>query len=289
MRAHKGSCVLHVGAGLSTAAGIPDFRGKNGVWTKLLARDEAAAAAADNASTMGDERKPTQDELAEMSCDNKHDTRDKQKDFAEAEPTYAHMAIKRLCETGYVSHIVSQNVDGLFLKADMLRKHISELHGNFYVDECTKCRSRFVRSSPSKTMRLHKSNVKCPRAEACRGHLRDTILDWESPIPHIELRVASREAKRCCLHVCIGTSMQLSPSKDLVCKRIGAAKSARKRLVIVNLQPTKFDERADLVIHHFADDVFRELMRQLELDVPRYDAAQDPTKNESRIGSAWKK
>lgn len=208
------------------------------------------------------------------------------KPFEEATPTLSHLVLKALCELGYVRHIVSQNVDGLFLKSNLKRTFISELHGNFYLDECTKCRSRFIRSSPSPTMRLQRSAVVCPRiGQPCKGHLRDTILDWESPIPFNELRVAQKESKRNKLHICIGTSLQLSPSKDLVTRQ----NSKSTKLVVINLQPTRIDAKANLVINYYADDVMRELANELNIDIPEYNVNEDPTKNEEIVGKSWKK
>lgn len=277
IRDANGCCVIHVGAGLSTAAGIRDFRGKRGVWTEMQKGTTAECK--------------TQIKIEDSKIEAhgyKIDDGDANiKPFDETIPTYSHMAIKALCQHKLIKHIVSQNVDGLFLKADLNRKFISELHGNFYLDECTKCRSRFIRSTASATMRLQKSIIKCPRNNeltVCKGHLRDTILDWDSPIPYNELRVATSESKRNKLHICIGTSLQLRPSKDLVCKP-----SKSNKLAIINLQPTKYDQQADLVIHYFADDVMRELIDQLNIDVSSYDPKQDPTKNPQRIGSMWKK
>lgn len=233
--------------------------------------------------------------------DKNHEHRDKKmkteiksevKPFDETEPTYSHMALKVLCQKGFIRHIVSQNVDGLFLKSGLSRSFISELHGNFYLDECTCCKSRFIRSTASKSMRLQKSDIKCPRNSdsSCKGYLRDTILDWESPIPHNELRVATRESKLSSLHICIGTSMQLSPSKDLICKPSGAkSKGLQKKLAIINLQETNFDSKANLVIHYYADDVMKELMRLLNLNVSSYDPSQDPTKSCDRKGTRWLK
>lgn len=270
LRHFNGSCVVHVGAGMSTSAGIRDFRGKGGVWTELLKSQEAS-----NSSENRDLKKEGVKVKTSIV-----------KPFDQAEPTASHLILKTMCELGFVKHIISQNVDGLFLKSGINRKFISELHGNFYLDECTKCRSRFIRSTPSPTMRLQKSNVLCPRAgQPCKGRLRDTILDWESSIPFNELRCATKESKRNKLHICIGTSLQLSPSKDLVAKQ----NNKSTKLVIINLQPTNIDEKADLVINYYADDVMKELANELNLDVPSYDPSQDLTKNPETIGKLWKK
>lgn len=272
MRQLRGSIVVHVGAGLSTSAGIPDFRGKHGVWTKLLQNSKKI------------ENLPT-------SSTNKVDTDIKKeaiKPFDETKPTVSHLALKELCQFGYVKHIISQNVDGLFLKTNLNRNFISELHGNFYLDECTKCRYRFIRGTSSKTMRLQRSSIKCPRDEpkTCKGYLRDTILDWESPIPFNELRVAQRESKRNKLHICIGTSLQLRPSKDLVCD---PTKNKSNKLVIINLQPTKFDQKASLVINYYADEVMKQLCQELGFEIPSYDYDQDPTKKPEMVGKLWKR
>lgn len=264
LRESGGSCVVHAGAGLSTAAGIRDFRGKTGVWTSLLA--------------------------SQGNAPNEPKLEVKVKPFDEAEPTRSHLILRELCRRRLVRHIVSQNVDGLFLRSNLERRFISELHGNFYLDECTRCRGRFIRPTVSATMCLKKSTNRCPRpagpdTSGCKGYLRDTILDWESSIPYNELRVAQRECKQSQLHVCIGTSLQLSPSKDLVAKQKGGT----KKLVIINLQPTKFDQYADLLIHYYADDVMSRVAHVLDIDIPPYDATEDPTKKPETIGSMWLK
>lgn len=273
---YKGSCVVHVGAGLSTAAGIRDFRGKGGVWTELQRKQRQRRASMQEAK---------QEEVIKTEPSSSS----YMKPFDEAEPTVSHLILKQLCLGGYVRHIVSQNVDGLFLKSNLPRKFISELHGNFYLDECTRCRSRFIRSKASETMRLQRSSVRCLRnlkqVDICKGYLRDTILDWESPIPYNELRIATRESKLCKLHLCIGTSLQLKPSKELVAKR----SQASKKLVIINLQPTQFDKDANLVINYYADKVMLELAKSLALlgGPCEYNSMDDPTKDSNLIGTVW--
>lgn len=98
--------VVHTGAGCSTASGIPDFRGPKGVWT-LEKKGE----------------KPNFDVS-----------------FSDAQPTKCHMALKALLDSGHIKYIVSQNIDGLHLRSGVQRKQIAELHGNMFVENCSKCR-----------------------------------------------------------------------------------------------------------------------------------------------------
>lgn len=110
--------VVHTGAGISTSAGIPDFRGPNGVWT-LEEKGE----------------KPSMN-IA----------------FEDAVPTKTHMALKALIDAGHVKYVVSQNIDGLHMKSGLSREHLSELHGNIFVENCNKCRTQYVRTTAAPTV-----------------------------------------------------------------------------------------------------------------------------------------
>ncbi|CAG2119376.1 unnamed protein product, partial [Medioppia subpectinata] len=118
--------VVYCGAGISTSVGIPDFRGPNGIWTQEEKQKKGVK--------VEDEVK-----ILELS-------------LADCNPSVTHMALISLIKSKYVKFIVSQNIDGLFLRANLRRRHIGELHGNFFLDECTACNSRFIRSTPSPTM-----------------------------------------------------------------------------------------------------------------------------------------
>lgn len=78
----------------------------------------------------------------------------------------------------------------------------------------------------------------------------------------------------------------MKPSKDLVCDP-----TIRKtyKLVVINLQPIQLNNKANLVINYYADDVMRLLADELDLGEPKYEPAEDPTKNSETIGKMWKK
>ena len=196
------------------------------------------------------------------------------------------MALITLIKSKLIRFIVSQNIDGLFLRANIRRRNISELHGNYFLDECTQCRKRFIRSVPSQTMGQKVSEVGClRRVRPCRGFLADTILDWDQDLPKDELKYADKYSRECDLAICLGTTLQIEPAGS---QPLLAQKLKKGRLVIVNLQPTKFDGRADLVIHDYVDNVMVLLCKALNITVVPYDPKTDPTKT-STPGTEWKR
>ncbi len=231
--------------------------------------------------------------------------------FDECKPTFSHMAIRSLMASGHVSYVVSQNIDGLFLKANFPRSSISELHGNYYLDECSHCRRRFIRNRPSPTMCLKPTGDACPRisnTRGCKGHLTDTILDWEQDLPEKELNLAISNSKLADLSICLGTTLQINPAGrlPLYAVRKGAKKrkpAKRKHdqmvngstggeeeaptkpgnLVIVNLQKTKHDKAASLIINEKIDTVMELLCAELAIQVTDYDALEDPTKKDDLV------
>uniref|UniRef100_A0A8C6VFL6 protein acetyllysine N-acetyltransferase n=1 Tax=Naja naja TaxID=35670 RepID=A0A8C6VFL6_NAJNA len=199
--------VFHTGAGISTASGIPDFRGPNGVWT-----------------------------MEERGLVPKFDTT-----FENAKPSKTHMALLELHRVGILHFLVSQNIDGLHMRSGFPRDKLAELHGNMFVEECMKCGKQYVRDTVVGTMGLKPTGRLCDVSKhrglrSCRcGKLMDTILDWEDSLPDRDLNLASEASRRASLSITLGTSLQIKPSGDLplLTKKKGG------KLVIVNLQPTK--------------------------------------------------
>lgn len=102
---------------------------------------------------------------------------------------------------------------------------------------------------------------------ACRGKLISTILDWEDALPDRDLNRADDASRRADLALTLGTSMQIKPSGDLplLTKRKGG------KVAIVNLQATKHDKHAHLRIHGYVDEVMKQLMELLGLDIPKWE------------------
>ncbi|XP_056149503.1 NAD-dependent protein deacylase sirtuin-6-like [Lampris incognitus] len=230
--------VVHSGAGISTSTGIPDFRGPKGVWT----------------------------------LEEKGETPHFDITFEDARPSLTHMALVGLQRAGYLKYLISQNVDGLHVRSGFPRDLLSELHGNMFVEECEKCGRQYVREKVIGVMGLKPTGRYCEVVRSrglrsCRGKLISTILDWEDALPHRDLTKADDVSRRADLALTLGTSMQIKPSGDLplLTKRKGG------KVVIINLQTTKHDKHAYLRIHGYVDEVMRQVMDLLGLDIPKWE------------------
>lgn len=228
--------IAHTGAGVSTAAGIPDFRGPNGVWTLE----------------------------AEGKQPHVNVT------FDEAVPTFTHLALVTLEKNNILKYLVTQNVDGLHLRSGFPRDRMSELHGNMFVERCASCATEQVHMAAINSIGQKATGRFCEQVlkndRSCRGKLRDTVLDWEASLPEDELSRAEKQSSISDLSICLGSTLQIVPAGTLplLTKKNGG------RVVIINLQQTKQDKHANLVIHARVDDVMRQLMLNLGLAVDAY-------------------
>ncbi|CAL4123110.1 unnamed protein product, partial [Meganyctiphanes norvegica] len=234
--------VFHTGAGISTSAGIPDFRGPKGVWTL--------------------EKKGLKPDI-NVSWDD-------------ARPTLTHMAIVSLERKGKVQYVVSQNIDGLHLRSGLQRKKLSELHGSMFADKCNYCHRQFVRHGAVKTVGQKCQNLTCPGVRSngrrCRGKMHDTVLDWEDGLPELDLDLSEMQSNAADLSISLGTTLQIIPSGNLPVN----TKKRGGKFVIVNLQPTKQDRHADLIINTYVDDVMRRLLELLDIPLLQYRPEDDP-------------
>ncbi|XP_050842109.1 NAD-dependent protein deacylase sirtuin-6 isoform X2 [Serinus canaria] len=171
------------------------------------------------------------------------------------------------------SHVVFHTGAGISTASGIpdFRDKLAELHGNMFVEECVKCGKQYVRDAVVGSMGLKPTGRLCSVTKArglraCRGKLRDTILDWEDSLPDRDLTLADEACRKADLSVTLGTSLQIKPSGNLplITKKRGG------KLVIVNLQATKHDRQADLRIHGYVDEVMTKLMKHLGLEVPEW-------------------
>ena len=114
-------CVFVTGAGASTNAGLRDYRGPTGIWT------EAQAAGI----VQGD---PGEKKNRNFDCPWDDDM---YRLHALATPTLTHCAITQLVAMGRVKHVISQNEDGLHRRAGLPAVHLSEVHGNAFIELCS--------------------------------------------------------------------------------------------------------------------------------------------------------
>ncbi|PAV55809.1 hypothetical protein WR25_07152 [Diploscapter pachys] len=227
--------VIYTGAGISTSAAIPDYRGPSGLWT-----------------------------LASQG----KDPLEIDANLLNAEPTLSHMVIKELYRQNIVDHVLSQNCDGLHLRSGLPQKALSEIHGNMYVEVCSHCSKQHVRHfdvTAKSSFRKHGTGRPC---SMCRYELQDTIvhfgelgkvpfpLNWEGITPLVP---------KADLIICLGTSLQVLKSYKMLWPDAGS----HTKLVIVNLQWTPKDNIADIKIHGKCDVVLEKLAERLELDLSR--------------------
>jgi len=153
-------CVAFTGAGISTSAGIGDYRGKAGKWTEEDRESVSTDAALPSQGAMKEpiQKKPRVEDSDFAPVSNDGCTDDVDDDGVEDEddnnggvpyeklrPTYTHEALCKLVQMGLVKHIISQNGDGLHGLSGIPEKKLSELHGNVFVEKCEKCGTRYDR------------------------------------------------------------------------------------------------------------------------------------------------
>lgn len=236
--------VAYTGAGVSTSAKIPDYRGPQGVWT-----------------------------LKDKGLRPKFEIT-----IEQALPTPTHMALVEMQRKKMLGFVVSTNVDGLHRRAGTKAEQMSELHGNCYKELCSKCGKEYLRTfDVTQHRRDHKTGRNCEK-KGCSGYLMDSIINFGENLPEKELSKAVEHSKKSDLALVLGTSMRVQPACELPHKVV----KNNGNMVIVNLQKTPYDKYASLIIRERTDKVMSLLMKELGLEIPQYDISHDSVKGSTK-------
>ncbi len=234
--------VVFAGAGLSTESGIPDFRSPGGVWDRYDPEDFYFQ----NFLSSELSREKYWQMATEMYEPMKR-----------AQPNLAHLAIAEMERLGKLDCVITQNIDGLHFKAGNSEEKVIQLHGTAMSVSCLSCGRRYDRDEIQERLR---KGLKAPRCDDCGGPLKPATISFGQSMPERETQEAHHRSSLSDLFVVIGSSLVVQPaaSMPLVAKRNGA------KLIIINRDPTSYDDMADLVIHGQAGSIMDSILKEVK-------------------------
>ncbi|MBQ2712399.1 MAG: NAD-dependent protein deacylase [Clostridia bacterium] len=220
------------GAGVSTASGIPDFRGAAGLFTEggeippetvlsapFFARYPKAFYAFYKSKML----------------------------YPDAKPNATHYALARLEQMGLLTGVVTQNIDGLHQAAGS--KRVSELHGSVHRNTCTVCRHEVSLQDV-----LRGEGV--PLCPMCGGVVKPEVVLYGEQLPEDAIRDATEYIGEAELLIVAGTSLNVYPAAGFV-------SDYRGKIIVLNKTATSADARASLVLRGDMTDAFSALLDAL--------------------------
>jgi len=218
--------VVLTGAGISTDSGIPDFRGPQGVWT----------------------RNPLAEKLSNIHC-YLADPEVRKASWQSrlhhpawhAQPNAGHLALVELERRRKLHALITQNIDELHQLAGNSPELVIEVHGSMRRFMCWGCG---MRGPMERVLERVRAGEEDPQCRDCGGILKsDTISFGQQLVPEVIDR-AMQAAGKADLFLAVGTSLQVYP----IAVAFDIARAAGAKTVIINAEPTPYDDMADAVL-----------------------------------------
>ncbi|MGI5895860.1 MAG: NAD-dependent protein deacylase [Oscillospiraceae bacterium] len=209
--------VFFGGAGVSKESGIPDFRSPDGLYHQRYDY-------------------PPETILSRRFFERDSETfyrfyREKML-WLDAQPNAAHHKLAEMERVGKLTAVVTQNIDGLHQRAGS--RKVLELHGSVHRNACMRCGKgypvEFIRDSAG-----------VPRC-SCGGIVKPEVVLYEEPLDETVVREAIQCISGADTMIVAGTSLTVWPAAGMLQYFHG------RRLVVINLEATSADNRADLVL-----------------------------------------
>jgi NAD-dependent deacetylase len=215
--------VVLTGAGISTESGIPDFRGPQGVWTK----NPRAEKLSNIHYYMADPevRKESWKARLEHPAWN-------------AKPNAGHLALAALEKRGKLHALITQNIDELHQMAGNSPDKVLEVHGTVRKVVCMACG---MTAPMQKALDRVRAGEEDPPCRDCGGILKSATISFGQALVPEVIELALRLAGEADMFFSIGTSLQVYP----IAGAVEVASAGGARIVILNAEPTPFDEIAD--------------------------------------------
>ena len=219
--------VVLTGAGISTDSGIPDFRGPNGVWTKNP-KAERTSTLRHYLDDPGVREIAWQTRIFSPAWD--------------AAPNAGHRAIVELERQGRLHTLVTQNIDELHQRAGTSPGRIVEIHGTMRRAICWGCRDEGPMQPFLDRVRAGEADPQCLR---CGGIVKSATISFGQNLVEEDLARALDAAAAGDVLLAVGTSLAVFP----IARMVPIALAANVDVVIVNAEPTPYDDAATAVVN----------------------------------------
>ena len=234
--------VALTGAGISTDSGIPDFRGPQGLWT----RNPVAEKMSNIHYYLADA------EVRKASWQNRLSS-----PAWTARPNPGHLALVELERTQKLHALITQNIDELHQIAGNSPERVIEVHGSMRRFMCFGCGMRGPMQRVLERVRAGEADPPC---RDCGGILKSDTISFGQPLVPEVIDRAMQSAAEADLFLTVGTSLQVYP----VAGAVDIARRTGAKIVIVNAEPTPFDEVADAVFNESISAVLPQIISARE-------------------------
>ena len=253
--------IIMCGAGISTAAGIPDFRSPSaGLYFKLKKYDLPYPEAVFDGDYFRQNPLPFYSLCREL--------------YPEVlTPTTTHKFFTLLRDKHLLRRVYTQNIDALEILGGLNKKEVIEAHGSFQRSYCTSknCGKEYDLQWLKKEMFTPEKNDGVPKCEDCQSVVRPDIVLFGEQLPSRFHSSIPADFSACDLLIVLGTSLAVSPFNTLV----GRTKPGVPRVYINKTKPGKvegivgwmlalsanvdFSRDEDLFLQGFCDDIVEDI------------------------------
>jgi len=231
--------VVLTGAGISTDSGIPDFRGPQGVWTRNPEAEKMATI---------------QHYVADPEVRKKAWRYRMENKMWLREPNPGHLACVRLEHREKLLMLVTQNVDGLHMKAGTSPGRLVEIHGTMREVVCLDCGER---APIERALARVEAGEDDPPCRSCGGILKTATISFGQALVQKDMERAQQAARACDFLLAVGSTLSVYPIAGIV----PVAKEQGARVVIVNAEPTAMDGLADAVLRGSISAILPQIVR----------------------------
>ncbi len=208
-----------IGAGISTASGIPDFRSPGGRWSNYQPVPLPEFLASETARREYWRYKGETWQLLQRAA-----------------PNAAHHALADLATAGRVDLLVTQNVDGLHERSEFPRERLVTIHGTDADVSCLRCGRCEPRESAQAAWEAGVEVPCCP----CGAPWKPATISFGQSLVAADLERAFAAAEHCDLFVAAGTSLVVGPINQM----FALARAAGAATAILTASETPFDADA---------------------------------------------